>query len=88
MNQNPLFFYIKESGLVEEHSKGHISTEELRNSMNEFNGTKPYGRRGFAKLIEGVTEILPAIKRQKYNGSMVVKGLSWSSRQTKLELLE
>ena len=88
LNQNPLFFYVKESGLVEESTKGHISTEELRNSMNEFNGTKPYGRRGFAKLIEGVTEILPAIHRTKYNGSMVVKGLAWATRQTKLELLE
>lgn len=88
LNQNPLFFYIKESGLVEETGKGHISTEELRNSMNEFNGTKPYGRRGFAKLIDGVTGIVPSIKRSKYNGSMVVKGLAWTSRQTKLELIE
>lgn len=88
LNQNPLFFYIKESGLVEVTSKGHVSTEELRNSMNEFNGTKPYGRRGFAKLIEGVTGIMPSIKRSKYNGSMVVKGIAWSTRQTKLELIE
>jgi len=88
LDQNPLYFFIRESGMLEEVENGSVSSEDLRTAMNEFNATRGYGRVGFAKLVDGVGEILPAIKRSKLKGRSVVRGLRWAHEQTKLELVE
>jgi P4 family phage/plasmid primase-like protien len=87
LEQNPLYFFIKESGLVEESDKGHVECEKLRNAMNEFNGGKgAYGRRGFTKLIEGLVNEMPNLKKGKSMGISVVKGLNWTDKQGRLKL--
>lgn len=85
LEQNPLFFYIRESGEVISGDMGRVPTEELRNKMNEFNGTKPYGRKNFNKLVEGLATDFPGIYRDKVGGKSFVKGLKWSDGQETLE---
>lgn len=85
--QNPLHFFIKESGDVTPTQDGFVKTEELRNKMNEFNGgSKPYGRRGFTKLVDSLSEDFPGLERKKKSGQSIVAGLSWSGGQQDLDL--
>lgn len=87
LHQNPLHYFILESGMVEMDEKGAVNTDELRQAMNEFSDTKPYGRRGFVKLVDAMEEIVPTIKRSKRKGRMVVKGLVWAGSKKQLELV-
>jgi len=86
LDQNPLYFYIQEAGEVQPKEQARIPTEELRNKMNEFNGTRPYGRKKFNKLIEGIASELPDVCRKKVGGKSYVVGLQWSDGQEILDL--
>jgi P4 family phage/plasmid primase-like protien len=88
-SQNSLYFYIKESGEVIEDPNGKIKTEKLRVQMNQFNGGKSeYGRRGFSKLIDGLADDMPDLRKEKKSGSSFVFGLKWTSGQEDLALDE
>lgn len=88
LDQNPSYFYLLESGQIELDDEGFVRTEELRNSVNEFNGGKPYGRKGFSRLIEGLGEIIPTVRREKYRGFSIVRGIKWTNPQTELQLIK
>lgn len=87
LEQNALYFYVKESGDVMEDQNGRVKTEELRNKMNDFNGGRTnYGRRGFSKLIDGLSTDLPDLQRKKRSGASWVYGLRWSTGQETLAI--
>lgn len=90
INQNKLYFYLRESGLILEDEKSHVSTEDLRKSMNQFfdSNKRGFSHIGFAKLIDGLSEILPTIRRSKLKGKSVVRGIRWTDPQTSLKLVK
>jgi P4 family phage/plasmid primase-like protien len=88
LEQNPLHFFIEESGMVKEVPGVFVETEKLRKAMNEFDGGKPYGRRGFSRLLDAVAALKPAIRRGKSHGKSVIHGLDWSHGQTRFDVVK
>lgn len=85
--QNPLFFFIKNSGMIEIDDDEKISTEQLRNMMNEFNGSKPIGRRRFLQLLESLNDMYPNLKKTIYCGKSFIRGLRPADSQMPLKII-
>lgn len=85
-DQNALIFYINEAEEVVYDPNTFVSAEKLRKKMNEFLGGKPYGRRGFARLVRSIQESDESVFGARRNNISVVNGLNWSDPQMRLSL--
>jgi P4 family phage/plasmid primase-like protien len=86
LDQNALVFYINEAAEVVYDPNTFVSSEKLRKKMNEFIGGKPYGRRGFARLVRSIQESDEAVFGSRRNNISVVNGLNWTDPQMRLSL--